>query len=63
MSVTAERMERFGLDDQRLQGELSFALGRRLTPGARGRGSAPCQVVAKDGGAAQLHLLPPRRLG
>lgn len=59
VSVTAERMERFGLDDQRLQGELSFALGRRLTLGVEGEVSTTHQVVAKDGGAAQLHLSLP----
>lgn len=63
LSVTGERLERFGLDDQRLQGELSFAVGRRLTFGVEGEVSNTHAVVAKHGGAAQLHLSLPAGWG
>lgn len=63
LSVTGERLERFGMNDQRLQGELSFAAGRRLTVGVEGEVSNTHEVVAKHGGAAQLHLSLPAGWG
>lgn len=63
LSITGERLERFGMDDQRLQGELSFAMGRRLTVGIEGEVSHTHEVVAKHGGAAQLHLSLPAGWG
>lgn len=63
LSLTGERLERFRMDDQRLQGELSFALGRRVTVGVEGEISDTHEVVAKHGGAAQLHLSLPEGWG
>jgi YaiO family outer membrane protein len=54
--VSFQRLERFGLDDQRLAADVSLGLGRRITLGAEGEGSATHRVVARSGGAGRVHL-------
>lgn len=61
--VTAEQLERFGMEDRRLMGELSAAMGRWLTVGAEGEMSPTHRVAARRGGTAFVHVALPAGWG
>lgn len=48
-------LQRFGVTDQRVQGDLSFAMGSRFTLAAEGEHSPTHHVIARYGGAVRLH--------
>lgn len=56
LAVTGERLERFGLDDRRLLGELSLPLGRRLTLSGTGEASETHRVVPRTAYGGRLHV-------
>lgn len=56
VAVAGERLERFGLSDERVTGELSLPLGPRLTLSASGETSGTHRVVARSGYGGRLHL-------
>lgn len=63
VGVSAERLQRFGMEDRRATAELSMALGRWVTVGVDGEASDTHLMVPRQGGAAQLHLALPGSWG
>jgi YaiO family outer membrane protein len=61
--VTAERLERFGLEDQRVAASLSTGLGRRVTLGGDGEMSPTHRVIARHGASGFAHLSLPAGWG
>jgi YaiO family outer membrane protein len=63
LGVTAERLERFALVDQRVAASVSTGLGRRMTLGAEGEVSPTHRVIARHGGALFAHVALPAGWG
>ncbi|MFP5356466.1 MAG: YaiO family outer membrane beta-barrel protein [Gemmatimonadota bacterium] len=61
--LSAERLQRFGMEDRRVMVELSAPMGRRLTVGGEGELSPTHRVAARQGGAAFVHVALPAGWG